>query len=69
MSNKDKVVGFRVLPPIPDEPTFITVEVGTILLIDNLKLKGFKYLIAISDEELQEEISASLIKMDLDKHD
>ena len=59
MDTEKKVVAFRVLPRIINEPTFITVGVGSILMIDNLKSKGVRYLVSISEEELQEEIRIS----------
>jgi hypothetical protein len=59
MDTKERVIAFRILPRIPDEPTFITVKVGSILMIDNLKSKGVRFLVSISDEELQDEITKS----------
>ena len=56
---KKKVAAFRVLPRIIGEPTFITVGVGSILMIDNLKSKGVRFLVAISNDELKEEIKVS----------
>lgn len=59
MDTENKVVAFRILPRISGEPTFITVGIGSILMIDNLKSKGVRFLVAISDKELKEEISIS----------
>ena len=59
MDINDSCAAFRIEPPIPDEPTYITIKHGSILMIDNLKKKGVKYLVAISQEELDVEINLS----------
>ena len=54
----DDVKAFRLLPGIDGELPFIIVNTKSIIMIDALKNKGVKYLVAISSKELEEDIES-----------